>query len=95
MRLHYGPAVDSASNINEYHECLVGDQVLEARRAGDFTPSCAGCLEILGACPCLYFHIFTFTFTLQFRSPLCLPYIATKIGTFARVCTLYHIINIV
>jgi len=59
FRPHYGPGVDSASNINEYQEYFLG--VKSGRCVGLTTlpPACADCLEIwepqppgnLKACP--------------------------------------------
>jgi hypothetical protein len=49
---HYGPGVDSASNRNEYQEHLLGGKGGKDGWCVGLTnlpPSCADCLEILGA----------------------------------------------
>jgi len=45
---HYGPGVDSASNINEYQEYFLGggDKGGRCIRLTTLPPSCADCLEI-------------------------------------------------
>ena len=58
-RPHYGPGVDSASNINEYQEYFLGGKGGRCVRLTNLPPSCADCLEIwepqtsetLRACP--------------------------------------------
>jgi hypothetical protein len=46
FRPHYGPGVDSASNINEYQECFLGGK--GGRRVGlaTLSPSCVDYLKI-------------------------------------------------
>jgi hypothetical protein len=49
FRQHCGPGVDSASNRNEYHQYLLGDNCGQCVRLTALPPSCAGWLELLGA----------------------------------------------
>jgi hypothetical protein len=49
FRSHYGPGVDSASNRNEYQGYLVGCKGGRCVGLTTLPPSCADCLEILGA----------------------------------------------
>jgi hypothetical protein len=46
---HYGLGIDSASNRNECQGYLVGDKGGRCLGLTTLLPSCAGCLEILGA----------------------------------------------
>jgi len=43
---HYGPGVDSASNINEYQEYFLGGKGGRCVKLTTLPPSCADCLEI-------------------------------------------------
>jgi hypothetical protein len=49
FRPHYGPGVDSTSNRNEYQEYLVQGKGGWCVGLTTLPPSCADCLEILGA----------------------------------------------
>jgi len=59
LRIHYGPVVDSSSNINEYQEYFLGGKGGRCVGLTTLPPSCADCLEIwepqppgtLRACP--------------------------------------------
>jgi len=44
--LHYGPGVDSASNIYEYQKYFLGDKGGRCEGLTTLPPSCADCLEI-------------------------------------------------
>ena len=67
-RPHYGPGIDSASNINEYHEDFLGGKGGWCLGLTTLPPSCADCLKIwesqppgtLRACPGLYGDCFSF-----------------------------------
>jgi len=48
FRLHYGPAVDSASNRNKSQGYFLGVKGGRCVRLTTLPPSFAGCLEILG-----------------------------------------------
>jgi hypothetical protein len=48
-RPHYGPGIDWASNRNEYQEYLLGGKGSRCVGPTTLPPSCADCLEILGA----------------------------------------------
>jgi len=65
-------SIDLASNRNYYREHLLFGQGGRCVRLTTLPPSCADGLEILGSCPGLYSH--SFTFTLQVHSTLCLPF---------------------
>jgi hypothetical protein len=49
FRPQYGPGVDSASNRNEYQGYLLGGKGGRCVGLTTVPPSCADCLEILGA----------------------------------------------
>jgi hypothetical protein len=49
FRPHYGPEIDSASNRNEYQQYLLGGKGGRCIELTTLPPSCADCLEILGA----------------------------------------------
>jgi hypothetical protein len=49
FRLHYGPGVDSASNRDEYQGYVLGGKGGQCVGLTTLPPSCADCLEILGA----------------------------------------------
>jgi hypothetical protein len=49
FRPHCGPGVDSASNRNEYQEYFLGGKGSQCVGLTTLPPSCADCLEILGA----------------------------------------------
>jgi hypothetical protein len=49
VRLHYGPGVESASYRNEYQDYLLRGKGGRYIELTTMTPSCADCLEILGA----------------------------------------------
>jgi hypothetical protein len=56
--LHSDPGVDSASNRNEYQGYLRGGKGSPCTELTIFSPSCADCLDIMGAatsgsCNCL------------------------------------------
>jgi hypothetical protein len=63
---HYGPGVDSASNMNEYKEYFQGGKGGRCVGLTTLPPSCADCLEIwepqspgtLRACPSLWWDWF-------------------------------------
>jgi len=46
FRPHYGPGVDSASNINEYQEYFLEDKGCRCVGLTTLLPSCADCFEI-------------------------------------------------
>jgi hypothetical protein len=46
FRPYYGPGVDSASDINEYQEYLLGGKGVQCVGLITLPPSCTDCLEI-------------------------------------------------
>jgi hypothetical protein len=72
---HYGPGVDSASNINEYQEYFLGGKGGQCVGLINLPPSLANCNEIwepqtsvtLRVCLGLYMNYFTFTLS-QWRT---------------------------